>query len=103
MDITKYSFFDRLRALPFVENIWLFGSRARGDNQERADIDIAVSCPGATGVEWSKIMEIIEEADTLLKIDCVRFDELDDASDVKKSILTQGEKIYERNKTRTVF
>ena len=97
MDVTKYRFFQKLQSLSFVEKIWLFGSRARGDNQERADIDIAILCPNATAAEWSSLLDVIEEADTLLKIDCLRFDELDDSSDVKKSILSQGIKIYERN------
>jgi uncharacterized protein len=96
MDILKYDFFRHLKALPFVETIWVFGSRARGDNQDRADIDIAVSCPQATQSEWLQLMDIIENADTLLKIDCVRIDELDDSSDVRKAILKEGIKIYEK-------
>ncbi|WP_341790402.1 nucleotidyltransferase domain-containing protein [Rickettsia endosymbiont of Polydrusus tereticollis] len=34
-----------LTKLPFIKEIWLFGSRARGDNNERADIDIAYPLP----------------------------------------------------------
>ncbi len=98
MDVTKYRFFNDLQALPFVEKIWLFGSRARGDNQERADIDIAVLCPTATTAEWSHLLDIIEEADTLLKIDCVRFDDLIESSDLKKSILSEGVILYGKRK-----
>lgn len=39
-----YQFIKRLKELPFVDEIWLFGSRARGDAQERSDIDIAILC-----------------------------------------------------------
>lgn len=95
MEIENYTFLQHLKALPFVQQMWIFGSRARGDNQERADIDLAIYCPRASIHEWQHILEIIDEADTLLHIDCVRLDELDDASDLKKAILAQGIKIYE--------
>jgi len=73
-EITDYTFFRKLIALPFVEKIILFGSRARGDNAPRADIDIAIWCPKATQADWHKIVDIIDEADTLLEIDCIRLD-----------------------------
>jgi len=47
MDVTNYGFFARLTELPYIKEIWLFGSRARGDNQDKADIDLAVFCPDA--------------------------------------------------------
>ncbi|WP_425361674.1 nucleotidyltransferase [Candidatus Tisiphia endosymbiont of Mystacides longicornis] len=43
------------------------------------------------------MQEIIDNADTLLKIDCVRFDELDDSSDLKLSIIREGVKLYEKS------
>ncbi len=97
MQIENYKFFRSLSALPYVEKILLYGSRARGDNQERADIDLAIVCPNATRKNWLELMEIIEEADTLLKIDCVRFDELSEKSSLRSSIATQGIKLYERS------
>ena len=93
--IQDYKFYKDLAALPFVKEIWLFGSRARGDNQDRADIDLAVSCT-ATFQDWAAVQEIIDGADTLLKIDCVRLNELGDTSALKQSILTQGIKLYEK-------
>lgn len=86
-DITDYKFVKQLKALAFVEEIWLFGSRARGDNQDRSDIDIAVICPKATDNDWILVLGIIEEADTLLKIDCVRFDTLQEDDPLKSNIL----------------
>jgi hypothetical protein len=38
-DISSYHFIAQLTQLPFVEQILLFGSRAREDNAELADID----------------------------------------------------------------
>lgn len=74
-DISQYKFIEKLKQLNFVEAIWLFGSRARGDNQERADIDLAIICPSANDEDWLQVIDIIENADTLLKIDCVRAEE----------------------------
>jgi nucleotidyltransferase substrate binding protein (TIGR01987 family) len=77
-DIKHYEFYYKLRTLPFVDEIWLFGSRAKGSQSERSDIDLAIVCPFATREEWQKIRDIVDSADTLLTIDCVRFDELQD-------------------------
>lgn len=88
----NYQFIKNLEALPFVAEIWLFGSRARGDNQDRSDIDLAILCPKATDDDWLIIMNIIAEADTLLKIDCVRF-EKGRISDTLYNNITKDKKI----------
>lgn len=96
MKIIDYTFYHDLTQQPFVEQIWLFGSRARGDNQDRADIDIAIYCPTATAKNWLHILDIIEDADTLLKIDCLRLDDLSDDSAIKQAIEREGIKLYEK-------
>ncbi len=40
----NYQFIEKLKALPFIAEIWLFGSRARGDNGKKSDIDLAILC-----------------------------------------------------------
>jgi predicted nucleotidyltransferase len=86
--IKKYKFISQLKKLPFVKRVILFGSRARGDQADRSDIDIAIDCPEATGKQWHKVLKIINEADTLLLIDCV---DLRRASEgLKKNILKDG-------------
>lgn len=65
--IFHYKFINKLKALKFVEEILLFGSRARGDNSDRSDIDIVIVCPNATDSDWFEVLQIIENADTLLK------------------------------------
>ncbi|OPZ24381.1 MAG: Nucleotidyltransferase domain protein [bacterium ADurb.BinA186] len=74
--ISKFQFFSKLCELSFVENIFLYGSRARGDFSDKSDIDIAVNMPKAAPEDWEIVMHIIDDADTLLAIDCVRFDTL---------------------------
>ena len=96
MNIKNYRFYKDLINLSFIKEIWLFGSRARGDNQDRADLDLAILCHNATFEDWLKIRTIIDNADTLLKIDCVRLDELPDRSNLKIAILQQGIKLYEQ-------
>lgn len=92
-----YRFIEALESLPYVEAIWLYGSRARGTHAPRADIDIAVYCPQADVLEWDCVMQRVEEADTLLEIDCVRLDELPEKSSLRQNIEREGKLIYERS------
>ncbi len=96
MELTDYRFMNALAKLAFVEEIWLFGSRARGDHSERSDIDLALLCPKASDQDWSKVLHIIEEADTLLKIDCIRFDSLGAEDLLKKNILQFKKVLYSK-------
>lgn len=85
----------RLALLPEVERALVFGSRGRGDNSPRADVDLAVSCPGVDERRWAEIEAEIQEAETLLFIDAVR---LEDASgEFLDAILRTGRTLYERS------
>ncbi|WP_341755113.1 MULTISPECIES: nucleotidyltransferase family protein [unclassified Candidatus Tisiphia] len=97
MKVQDYKFYNDLISQIVVEEVWLFGSRARNDNQDRADIDLAIVCHNATTKDWLKLQEIVDNADTLLKIDCIRLDELEDSSDLKLSIIREGVKLYGRS------
>ena len=96
-DITHYKFIAKLKSLPFIDEIWLFGSRARGDNKERSDIDLAILCPKASGSDWLEVLKIIEDADTLLKIDCVRFEIGRVNEELYKNILINKKVLYVKN------
>ena len=52
-----------------LEKVILFGSRARGDNRERSDIDLAIAGELANCIEFSLAAE--EEISTLLMFDFV--------------------------------
>ena len=82
--VLPYRFIDDLKALPFVQAIYLFDSRARGDARPRSDIDLAIQCPGATIQQWQQVLNVVEQADTLLAIDCVRLDEEAPDSDLRR-------------------
>lgn len=68
--IEEYQFFKAMIAIPCVEAIYLTGSRARGDHNERSDIDLTISCPLATPQQWEQIIEIARNnTETLLRVD----------------------------------
>lgn len=92
--VLDYQFISKLKMLSFVQEIWLFGSRARGDNQDRSDIDLAILCQEASDEEWLTLMEIINEADTLLKVDCVRFEKGRISDELYNNILKDKKVIY---------
>lgn len=85
-----------IAAIPEVEAVILFGSRARHDNAPRADIDLAVSYPGRDSFVWSKIDDIIQEAPTLLPIDFVHLEEA--GRELKENILRDGKVLFQREK-----
>jgi predicted nucleotidyltransferase len=87
---------EAIRAVPSVERVILFGSRARGDHDERADIDLAVSCPTATREDWARIWSIVDDAPTLLHVDLVRVEEA--APRIRRSIEEEGRVLYERRR-----
>ena len=82
-----------ISTFPSVEKIILYGSRARGDHEERSDIDLAVVCPSATEEEWLKIWQRGNEADTLYFVDLVQFEKAD--KPLQESIIREGKVLYE--------
>ena len=86
-----------ISANQMVDKILLFGSRARGDATERSDIDIAVICPKMPEKDWVRLWSSIEQTDTLLEIDLVRYDQ--SPMDLQQNIIREGKILYERNKS----
>lgn len=76
-----------------ADKIVLFGSRERGDNRERSDIDIAVF--GLSDVLRADFLEDIDQLPTLLEFDVVQIKE-----DTNLQLLTNIEKdgmtLYDR-------
>jgi predicted nucleotidyltransferase len=77
-----------------VQRVVLFGSRARGDGDERADVDLAVEAPDADAREWDAILALVEAADTLLEIDLVRLDTA--STELRQRVQREGEVLHER-------
>lgn len=95
MIITQKMFFQTLTTLPYIEKIILYGSRARGDARERSDIDLAIVAPQAHDSDWLAIVDVLDDADTLLKIDGIRYDALPKNSALKKAIDKEGVVLYD--------
>jgi predicted nucleotidyltransferase len=93
--ITQADFFKKLMKLPFVSRVILYGSRARGSNRERSDIDLAIDCPQASPADWLALSDLIEDnKDTLLNVDYVRYDELSSTNPLKQAIDKDGIELY---------
>ncbi len=74
-----------------VEKVTLFGSRARGTNTERSDIDIAVYGGDFDSFYW----DIKEKIHSLLSFDIVNVDK-GISEELKKEIERDGIVIYEK-------
>lgn len=85
-------------AMPEVSKLILFGSRARGDADERSDIDIAVEASGLSREKWLRLLDEVEEVNTLLPIDVIRFEEAAEA--LKENIVREGKILYARSENR---
>lgn len=92
---------DTLSPFGEIEKILLFGSRARGDAEERSDIDLAIQAPDADLKAWMNILQSIEHLDTLLPIDVIRLEEA--SAELKIKIETEGKVLYERSQNESKF
>lgn len=84
-----------LAAQPEVARVVLFGSRARGDAGPRSDIDLAIDAPSASSRQWLDWEALIEDADTLIRIDVVRWQEASPA--LRERISREGQVLFERS------
>lgn len=74
-----------------VRKIILFGSRARGNNTERSDVDIAVCGGDFDSFYW----DIKENIHSLLMFDVINADD-SISEELKKEIKKDGVVIYEK-------
>jgi nucleotidyltransferase substrate binding protein (TIGR01987 family) len=81
-----------LNTCPNVKRIYLFGSRANNEANEKSDIDIAVE--GECNI--LKLKEEIEKIPTLLKIDIIHLDKVEER--VKNRILQTSKILFSANK-----
>lgn len=69
-------FFNNIAELPYVEAIYLFGSRARGDHWEKSDIDLAIKYNDDDVMHRRVVKAIVNEVkDTLLEVDVIDYNE----------------------------
>lgn len=99
--IQNLMFFSALKELPWILEIWLYGSRARGDHGEFSDIDLALITQVPPPNSKAILQDLIEEADTLLKIDCLDFGELLLESPLRANIIKDHIVLYKRGPNGT--
>lgn len=80
--------------IPNVQSVLLFGSRARGDAADRSDFDLAIDAPDLTKENWDKIYWMVEDAETLYKIDCVWLQKANE--EFKNNILRDAKVLFKR-------
>lgn len=74
-----------------ASKVILYGSRAKGTNLERSDIDIAVS-----GVaDFGELSEAVEDIETLYSIDLLNLDRCRNQG-LLEDVEKYGQKIYEK-------
>jgi predicted nucleotidyltransferase len=78
-NIKEYNFFRELVATPLIEEIYLTGSRARGDQDAHSNIDLAIACPMASDADWEQIhYKAHYNNEILLRVDALRLDAITD-------------------------
>lgn len=90
---------DRLSHMAAVESVRIYGSRARGDADERSDFDVAIAAPNADRAQWQEILDSLDTIETLLDINAVRLEEA--SGEFKERILNEGKLLYERREDPT--
>ena len=85
---------DDIGAIRAVERILLYGSRARGDAASRSDYDLAVDASDLSEEDWDKIYWMVEDAETLYKIDCGWLQKSSDA--LRDNILRDAKVLFQR-------
>lgn len=87
--------FTLFQAFPDVERVILFGSRARGDHEERSDIDLAVDAPKMDVLTWDQVcLSITDNSETLLPIDLIWLQQA--PAPLAKRIQEEGVVVFER-------
>lgn len=66
MKIKQLGFIKKLTQLPVVREIWLLGSRARGDASDRADIDLAKDAFMSLGDTIQRLKEVLSHEERAL-------------------------------------
>lgn len=76
-----------------VQRVVLFGSRARGDNHLKSDVDLAVyGCADFTNFS----LDVDEKVWTLLMFDILDMDRYDYSQELLQEIVRDGVTIYEK-------
>ncbi len=86
---------DIFSQIPAVKEVWIFGSRAKGNSKNGSDIDLAIMNEGVSDDDLLNLQSAFEESLLPYFVDVINFPELDHES-LKHHILRVGKPIYYR-------
>lgn len=85
---------------PEIEEVKLFGSRARGDSDDRSDIDLMIKAPGLAKEDWVEmVFQIDEEINTLLSFDLIWWEQTTES--LRAQVQKEGKVLYIRSQEPT--
>lgn len=67
-----------LARFPEVHGVWIFGSRAAGRARRASDIDLAIEAPSLAPARWYELIEALDQAPIIYRLDVIHLDILDD-------------------------
>jgi proline iminopeptidase len=78
---------------PTVQQVLIFGSRAKGTAKPWSDIDLAVIAPAMSDQEFTQLWNELDDLPIVFKLDVLHFDKLE-RPDLKEKIMAQGQFFY---------
>ena len=88
------------RSCPEAERVYLYGSRAKGTDTARSDIDLALWAPEMSRAGFARLQYAVTfELPTLIPAEIARLD--DAAADFRDRVMTRGVLLYDRNSNQT--
>jgi proline iminopeptidase len=78
---------------PGIEEVRLFGSRAKGTHRPGSDIDLAVFAPAMSEAEFAALWQEIDDLPILFRVDLLHWDRLSNTA-LRDKIRREGRRIY---------
>ncbi len=86
---------------PDIEQVFIFGSRAKGSAKPGSDIDLAVFAPRMTDPDFARLWNEIDDLPLVFKVDLLHWDRLANPS-LKDKIQREGRLFYTPRTDRRV-
>jgi len=78
---------------PEVHEVWLYGSRARGDHRPGSDIDLAVVAPAMSAAHFARLAAELDDLPVAFPMDVLHWDALDNPR-LRRHILSDRRRLY---------
>ena len=89
-----YAEFARVFArYPAIEQVLIFGSRAKGTARDGSDFDLAVVAPSMTDRDFTSLWNEIDDLPLVFKVDLLHWDRLEHER-LKAKIIAEGRRFW---------